>query len=102
MVTPALAMVAATTAFSSGVTATSFWPILDIPSAAASGIGPVVDSATCSGVGSGTLSRPYDRAVLRRASAPVSRPNWTNAVLHECANASRNDTVSALAQGAPP
>ena len=99
---PALAMVAATSAFSSGVNATSFWPMLDIPSAAASGIGPTVDSATCSGIGSGTASRPNDCAVLRSASVPVSRPNWTNAVLHDRANASRSETVSALMQGAPP
>ena len=44
--TPLFAMVAATMAFCSGVTATSFCPMLDMPSAAASGIGPTVDSAT--------------------------------------------------------
>src|SRR6202044_3410277 len=38
MVTPALAMVAATNAFSSGVTATSFWPILDIHTAPPAGV----------------------------------------------------------------
>ncbi len=58
IVTPSFAMVAATSAFCSGVSATSFCPMLDMPSAAASAIGPTVDSATCSGIGGGLVSRP--------------------------------------------
>jgi hypothetical protein len=46
MVTPLFAMVAATNAFCSGVSATSFCPMLDMPKAAASVIGPTVDSDT--------------------------------------------------------
>ncbi len=46
IITPLLAIAAATIAFCSGVTATSFCPMLDMPSAAASAIGPTVDSAT--------------------------------------------------------
>ncbi|CKR63826.1 Uncharacterised protein [Mycobacterium tuberculosis] len=99
---PPFAMVAAISAFASGVSATSFWPILVIPSAALSGIGPTVDSATCSGVGRGGLSRPNARAMLRRASAPVRMPSWTNAVLHDLTNASRSDTVGSSPHGAPP
>ena len=61
--------------------------MLVMPSAAASGIGPMVDSATCSGIDGGSTSTPKERAVLRSASAPVSMPSWTKAVLHEWANA---------------
>ncbi len=60
MVMPSLAMVAATMAFCSGVTATSRCPMLDMPSAAPSLIRPTVDSATCSGMGAGGESRPND------------------------------------------
>lgn len=102
MVIPPLAMVAATSAFCSGVRATSFCPILVIPNAAVSAIGPMVDSATCSGIGSGEVSRPNACAVLRSAAAPVSMPNWTNAVLHDLANATLSDTVGSAPHVVPP
>ena len=72
IVTPSLAMVAATSAFCSGVSATSFWPMLDMPSAAR-----VRDRADGR---LGDLQRDRRRAgcpgrtrcaVLRSASAPV-------------------------------
>ena len=95
-------MVAATSAFCSGVSATSFCPMLDIPSAAPSGIGPTVDSATCIGIGAGLSSRPNACAVDFSASAPVSMPSWTNAVLHDLANASRSEAVGPPPHGVPP
>ena len=100
--TPLFAMVAATSAFCSGVSATSFCPMLDIPSAAASLIGPTVDSATCSGIGGGTVPRPNACAVDFNASAPVSMPSSTNAVLHDLANASRSEAVGPPPHGVPP
>jgi len=69
MATPLLAMVAATIAFCSGVTATSFWPMLVMPSAAASTIGPTLDSATCSGMFGAGPSSPNAWAVVRSAPA---------------------------------
>ncbi len=61
--------------------------MLDIPSAASSEIGPTVDSTTCRGMVGGTTSMPNEVAVPRSASAPVSMPSWTKAVLQELANA---------------
>ena len=77
------------------ISATSRWPMLDWPSAASSGICPIVLSAT--GSGSDVVSEPMPNAlaVSRRASAPVSMPSSTNAVLHDRANASRSDAVAA-------
>ena len=99
---PALAMVAAITAFSSGVSATSFWPMLDMPSAAASGIDPDRGFGDLQRDRLGVPSRPNECAVLRSASVPVSRPNWTNAVLHDRANACTRETVGSLPHGVPP
>ena len=99
--TPALAIAAATIAFCSGVTATSFCPMLDIPTAAASDIGPTIDSATSSGMGAGGASNPNAAAVLRSASAPIRIPSWTNAVLQDRSNASRSGAVGAVPHGVP-
>ncbi|SLH74938.1 Uncharacterised protein [Mycobacteroides abscessus subsp. abscessus] len=70
MRTPPLAMVAAITALSSGVSATSRWPMLDWPSAALSGIGPTVLSATGIGI---PLCGPTPKAaaVSLSAAAPT-------------------------------
>ena len=65
-------------------------------------MGPTVDSATCSGIGGGVVSRPNAWAVLFSLSVPVSMPNCTNAVLQDLANASRKDTVAAGPHWAPP
>ena len=102
MTTPPLAIAAATMAFCNGVTETSFWPMLDMPTAAPSIIGPTVDPATSSGIAAGGLSNPNASAALRRASPPSRMPSWTNAVLQERANASRSGAVGALPHGAPP
>src|SRR3981189_2265245 len=98
---PSLATLAATTPFCGGVTATSFCPMLDMPRAARSLIGPALDSATCRGIGRGVESRPNARAALRSASAPVLMPSWTKDVLHDLAKASRNDAVGPLPQLEP-
>ena len=100
--TPSLAIAAATIAFCSGVTATSFCPMLDMPTAAASLIDPTVDSATCSGIGAGALSKPNASAVLRRASPPRRIPSSTKAVLQDRSKASRSGAVGALPHGVPP
>ena len=100
--TPEFAIPAAIIAFCSGVTATSFCPILDIPTAAASDIAPTVDSATCSGIGAGGASKPNASAVLRNASPPSRIPSWTNAVLQDRSKASRSGAVGALPQVLPP
>ena len=76
--------------------------MLDMPSAAASDIGPTVDSATSSGIGAGGLSNPNACAVLRRASAPTRMPSSTKAVLQDRAKASRSDAVGPLPHGVPP
>ena len=76
--------------------------MLDMPTAAESVIGPTVDSATSSGIGSGVLSKPNAWAVLRSASAPTRMPSSTKAVLHERAKASRSDAVGPLPHGVPP
>ena len=102
MTIPELATAAAIIAFCSGVTATSFCPMLDIPTAAASVIGPIVDSATCNGIDAGGLSNPNASAVRRRASAPSRIPNSTKAVLQERSKASRSGAVGAFPHCAPP
>ena len=102
MVMPSLAMVAATIAFCSGVTATSRCPMLDMASAAASLIGPTVDSATCSGMAAGGASKPKACAALLSLSAPVSMPSSTNAVLQDRAKASRREAVGPPPQADPP
>jgi len=85
-----------------GASSISFWPMLEIPRAGASEIGPTVDSATCSGIDGGGVSRPNCRAMVRIASAPLCRPSSTKAVLQDLANASRRDTVAPPPQAAPP
>ncbi len=97
MRTPPLATVAAIIAFCSGVSATSRWPMLLWPSAASSGIDPMVLSATGNGTPGICPPMPSALAWSPTASAPVLIPSSTNAVLQDRANASRSDAV-----GAPP
>src|SRR4029077_17074436 len=88
MITPLFAMVAATSAFSSGVSATSFCPMLDMPSAAASAIGPTVDWETWRGIVGGVVSSPTALAVDRILAARVLMPSWTKALWQDFATAS--------------
>ena len=77
--------------------------MLDMPRAAASAIGPTVDSDDLQrNRRRDGLSRPNAIAVDRSASAPVSMPSWTKAVLQDFANASRSEAVGPAPHGAPP
>src|SRR6185312_4798633 len=90
--TPPLAMVAATTALSSGVNATSRWPMLLWASAALSEIVPTVLSAT--GIGIPRCGpMPNAAASSLRFAAPTLTPSSANAVLQDRRNASNSDAV---------
>ena len=97
----ALAIVAAMSAFCSGVSATSRWPIADCCSAATSGMSPIVDGETASGMACPAMPILKASAWSRIAFSPSCASRSAKAVLQERCRASRRVTVSAVPQALP-
>ena len=97
MITPLFAIPAATSAISSGVAATSRWPIADCAtpgrSWAKAAAGGNTDRAPKGRSIGGTSPNPKASAAAASLSAPRSRPILANVVLH--------DTLSAARSGPP-
>src|SRR5689334_17690112 len=87
MMTPLLAMPAATRAIWRGVAATSCWPMADLASPGwswAKELAGGKEEAAANGRSmGGTLVKPNDWAPADSLSPPRSRPSWAKAVLHE-------------------
>src|ERR1044072_1942914 len=87
MITPWLAIPGAAGAISNGVAAPSCWPMADLASAGLSRAKALGSGNTdCAPKGrsmGGTLLNPNWLAPLARVWAPMSRPSWAKAVLHE-------------------
>ena len=98
---PPLAIVATIIAFCSGVSATSRCPMADCCSAATSGIDPIVDGATGSGISRSAMPILNASACARIACTPSCASRSANAVLQERCSASRRLTVGPVPHALP-